>query len=119
MDEERGGGVGGSTASYEWNKVESAQINIRTLAGEYRATLFFFHLLTNVLFHFIQVLLARDDADGSCCMSARNVWQGVHAVGSYKRPGVRHLAHSGQGCHISLAVVRASYQLVWGHLNLV
>ena len=24
----------------------------------------------------IQVLLARDDADGSCCMSARNVWQG-------------------------------------------
>ena len=41
------------------------------------STLFFFHLLTNVLFHFIQVSLARDDADGSCCMSARNVWQGV------------------------------------------
>ena len=68
------------------------------------STLFSVHLFTSVRFHFIHVLLARDDADGFCCMSSRNVWQGAQVEGSYRRSDVMHVAHSGQGCHISRAV---------------
>ena len=90
----------------------SAHNNIRTLEGEYNATLFFFQRFTRVRFHLTQVLRASEEGDGFCRMSAKNVWQGGHEVGSYNLPGVMQRAQSGHGCHKSRAVVRASYHVV-------
>ena len=82
LDADRAGGAGGRTASQEENNVASAHNNILTLEGEYNATLFFFQRFTKVRFHLTQVLRAREEGDGSCPMSARNVWQGWQEDGS-------------------------------------